>query len=148
MFRQNTTTWSPGCICVLPITTTPSPLRISPPMVVPLGRPRSFTGCLVIFEACLDGKLRYIGIGKGEAFYVAHIGIQHHLVDMAGGNHLLVDDRADVEAFSHAYIVDIFYFGYGFSYTHAFCCQTGKNVCFRVSGQCHKGFRYSSILLL
>ena len=59
---------------------------------------------------------------------------------MAGGNHLLVDNRADVEAFSHAYIVDIFYFGYGFSYTHAFCRQTGKNVCFRVPGQCHKGF--------
>ena len=45
MFKQNTTTWSPGCIWVLPITTIPSPLRTSPPMVTPFGRPKSFTGC-------------------------------------------------------------------------------------------------------
>ncbi len=42
--------------------------------------------------------------------------------------------------FSHAYVVYIFYFRHCFSYSHAFCRQTGKNVCFRVSGQRHKGF--------
>ena len=35
-------------ICVSPITRIPSPLRIIPPMVVPLGSPRSLIRCLVI----------------------------------------------------------------------------------------------------
>lgn len=38
-----------GRISVSPVTSTPSPLRIIPPMVVPLGNPRSLIKFLVIF---------------------------------------------------------------------------------------------------
>ena len=47
---QNTITESPGCIMVLPDTSRPTPSRTSPPMVMPTGRPRSFTGFCVTFE--------------------------------------------------------------------------------------------------
>ena len=86
------------------------------------------------FGSCFDGKLRYISIGESQAFHIADVGIQHHLVNMAGSDHLFIDDSADVKAFRHTYIIYVFYFRHCFAYSHTLCRQTGKDVCFRVAG--------------
>ena len=88
MFRQNTTTWSPGCIRVLPITTTPSPLADKSADGGSFREAEVFYRMFGNLRAGLNGKFRYIGIGKGQAFHVADVRIQHHLVDVAGNNHL------------------------------------------------------------
>ena len=88
--RQNTTTWSLGWMTVLPVTSIPSPLRISPPMVAPLGRPASLTAHLVIREPFLTVNSATSALAKSQTFYVGNICIQHHLIDMAGGNHFLL----------------------------------------------------------
>ena len=59
---------------------------------------------------------------------------------MAGGNHLLVDYRADVKTLRHAYIINVFYFCHCFIHTHTFGGKAGEDVRFGVSGQCHKSF--------
>lgn len=53
MLWQNTITESPASIWVLPETSIPSPFLTRPPMVTPIGIPRSFTGFWVTLESSL-----------------------------------------------------------------------------------------------
>ena len=54
-------------------------------------------------------KFCYIGVGHGQAIHVGNVRIQHHLVNMTGGNRLFVDDGADIQSFGHGDIVQIVY---------------------------------------
>ena len=92
------------------------------------------------FRVGFHGELCNVGIGKGQAFYVTDVSIQHHLIDVAGGNHLLIDYRTDVEALCHTYIIYIFYFRHCLADAHTFGGKAGKNVCFRVFRQGYEGF--------
>ena len=93
------------------------------------------------FRIGLHGEFCNVGIGKSKTFYIADISIQHHLVDVAGGDHLLVDHRTDIEAFCHTYIIYIFYFCHCFADAHTFGCKAGENIRFRVVRQCYESFR-------
>ena len=57
---------------------------------------------------------------------------------MAGGEGLLVDDRSDFEAFSHADIVRVLDHGDCLSHTEAFGGQTGEDVRFGMVREGHK----------
>ena len=87
-----------------------------------------------------NGKLCNIRIGECQAFYIRHISIQHHLVDVAGGDHFFIDNRADVETFRHADIVDILHLRNSLFHSHAFGGETGKDVGFGIPGQGNEGF--------
>ena len=111
------------------------------------GQPQVFHLVLGYLGTCLYDKLCYVGIGHSEAFHVAYVCVKHHLVDVAGGYHFLVDDGADVQAFCHAYVIYVFHFGNGLPYFHALGGKAGKDVGFRVSGQCHKSVGILDALL-
>ena len=59
---------------------------------------------------------------------------------MAGGNHFLIDDRADIKTFRHADIVDILYFRHRLFHSHTFGGETGEDVRFRIVRQGDKCF--------
>ena len=75
------------------------------------------------FRTSFNCKFSYICVGKCKAFYITDICVQHHLIDMAGGNHLFIDDCTDIPALCHTDIVDILYLCYCFVNTHTFGCQ-------------------------
>lgn len=54
-------------------------------------------------------KLSHIGVSAHQESHVHHVGIEHHLVDVAGGNHLLVDNGTDIQTLCHAHVVYVFY---------------------------------------
>ena len=131
MLRQNTTTWSPGRICVSPVTRIPSPLRIIPPMVVPLGSPRSLIRCLVILAPS----------GTVNSATSALAKVRHFTLDTsASSSHFFIDNRAYVETLCHTDIVDVFHFCHRLFHSHTFGGETGKDIRFRVAGQGYKCF--------
>ena len=60
---------------------------------------------------------------------------------MAGGNHFFIDYRADVQAFRHTDVIDIFYFRHCFAHSHAFGGKAGQDIGLRVTGQGYESFR-------
>ena len=103
-----------------------------------LGQSHILDGLLGDTRTFLYLEFCYIGIGKGEAFHIGYVGIEHHLIDVAGGNHLLVDDGTDVQTFCHADIVNVFYFCHGLDDSQSFGGQASQDVRFRIAGQSHE----------
>ena len=93
------------------------------------------------FGTGFHGEFRNVGIGKCQALHVADVSIQHHLIDVAGGNHFLVDYRTDVEAFRHTYIIYVFHFRHRLADAHALGGKAGENVSFRIVRQGNKSLR-------
>ena len=48
------------------------------------------------FGAFLRDEFSHVGVGIHQKAHVVHVGIEHHLIDVAGGDGFLVDDGADV----------------------------------------------------
>ena len=93
-------------------------------------------------------ELRHVGVGIHEKAHVHHVGVEHHLIDVAGGNHLLVDDGSDVEALSHAHVVDVLYGSHGLSHSHALGCEACQDIGLCVSRQRHESLRAAYSLLV
>ena len=66
-----------------------------------------------------------VRIGKSKTFHIRHVGIQHHLVDMAGSNHFFIDNSTDIKTFRHTDIVDILNFCHCLFHSHTFSGETG-----------------------
>lgn len=96
-------------------------------MVVPGSPSSSLPGAWLFWNPLLHRKFRHIGVGKGQ-LYIADVRVQHHLVDMAGGNHFFVDDGAYVQTLGHAYVVDAFHFRHGLCSPHPFW-RRGRQGC-------------------
>ena len=87
------------------------------------------------FGSLYDVELGYIGVGKGETLDVGYIGIEHHLVYVAGGNLLLVDYRAYIKFLSHVDVVYVLNLGYGLGHSETLGCQAGQDVGLGIIGQ-------------
>ena len=90
------------------------------------------------FSSLHDIEFCYIGIGECQALDIGDISIEHHLVNMAGGNLLFVDDCANIQFFGHVDVVNVLNLCDGLGYAETFGSQTGQNVGFRVVGQGHE----------
>ena len=83
-------------------------------------------------------KLCHVGVGVHQEPHVHDVGVEHHLVDVAGGDDLLVDDGADVQTLCHAHIVDVLHRRHGLAHTHALGCETSQDVGLGVACERHK----------
>ena len=84
------------------------------------GEPQVFNQVFGYFGPFWYGEFCNVRIGKSQAFHIRHVGVQHHLVDMAGSNHFFIDNRADVETLCHTDIVDVFHFCHRLFHSHTF----------------------------
>ena len=66
---------------------------------------------------------------------------------MAGGNHLLVDHRSNIERFRHVHIVEVFHLSDGFPHASAPCRHAGKDVFLVVFGECDEGVELVDALI-
>ena len=104
------------------------------------GKSQVFNQVFGYFGPFRYGEFCNVRIGKSQAFHIRHVGVQHHLVDMAGSNHFFIDNCADVKTLCHTNIVDVLHFCHRLFHSHTFGGETGKDIRFRVAGQGYKCF--------
>lgn len=100
-----------------------------------------FNGLLCNLGTLRRDEFGNVGVGCHEETHIVNVGIEHHLIDMAGGYRLLVDDSTDVQTFSHTYIVDVLDHCHCLAHTHSLGCKTSQNVGLGISGERNKGLR-------
>ena len=83
-------------------------------------------------------QLGHVGIGKGQELHVRHVGIQQELIDMTGGNQLLVDYRTDIHILGQRDIVDILDLGDCLEYAETFGSQASQDIRTRIVCQSDK----------
>lgn len=97
-------------------------------MVVPFGSPKSLIKCLVILAPGGTVNSATSALANVRHFTLDTSASQHHLVDVAGGDHFFIDNRADVETFRHTDIVDILHLRNSLFHSHAFGGETGQRM--------------------
>ena len=105
------------------------------------------------FLAChlrvrLGCELSHIGIGRHKEVDVVDVGIEHHLINVTGSQHFLIDDGTNIEAFGHRNIVEILDHGHSFPHAQSFGRQTSQNICLGIARERHKGLRILNTLLV
>lgn len=70
-----------------------------------------------------------------------NVGVEHHLIDVARRNRLLVDDCADIQTLSHAHVVDVLYHSHRLAHTHALRRKAGEDISLGVARESHERLR-------
>ena len=76
------------------------------------------------------------------------VGVEHHLVDVAGGQRLFVDNRTEVEALGHRHIVEIFHHRHRFPHAQPLRRQTGQDVRLGIARERHESLRVLDALFV
>ena len=76
------------------------------------------------------------------------VGIEHHLIDVAGSQCLLVDDGTDVEALGHRHVVEVLDHCHGLAHAEAFGREAGQDVGLGIAGEGHEGLRVLDAFLV
>ena len=98
-------------------------------------------GLLCNLRTFRRNELCDIGIGCHEEAHVVNVGIEHHLIDVAGGYRLLVDDGADVQTLSHTYVVDVLDHCHRLAHSHSLGCKTSEDISLSITGERHESLR-------
>ena len=98
-------------------------------------------------RAFFHHKFCHIGIGNGQRLHGGDVGLEHHLINVAGGKGLLIDDGADVEAFGHRDIIGVFHHRHGFAHAEALGGQASENVGLGIVGEGEKSLCVSYALV-
>ena len=78
-------------------------------------------------------ELGNVGIGSHKESDIAHVSVKEHLIDVACGDCLLVDDSTNVEAFCHIHIVEVFHESNSLAHTHSLGCKTSQDIGFCIA---------------
>ena len=86
-----------------------------------------------------SGKFCHVAIDEHQRADIVDVGIEHHLIYVAGSQCLLVDDGAYVEALGHFDIVEVLDHGHSLAYTESLSSEAGQDVSLGIAGECHEG---------
>ena len=86
-------------------------------------------------------ELGHFAVGQHQCTHVTHVGLHHHLEDMAGGHGLLVDDGTDVQALGHGHIVQVLDHGNGLAHAQLLGRETGQDIGLGIARQRDEGLR-------
>ena len=76
------------------------------------------------------------------------IGIEHHLIDVAGSQHLFINNSTDVEALGHGDVVEVFDHCHRLAHAKSLGGETGKDVRFGISREGYEGLRVLDAFLV